>query len=139
MFNLQVERWDDQTCNGGIRWQIFTFNDGYDYKNSATQAHFFLLAARLARYTGNQTYADWATKSYEWTKSVGLIGDDGQVYDGTMVGDGCKVLNKVQWSYTNAAFLYGSAVMADLVSRISQPFLPLHRCLLPIALKTPLT
>ena len=24
----------DETCNGGLRWQIYSFNNGYNYKNS---------------------------------------------------------------------------------------------------------
>src|SRR5437773_12544718 len=34
VFNLQVSRWDVTNCNGGLRWQIFPFNNGYNYKNS---------------------------------------------------------------------------------------------------------
>jgi mannan endo-1,6-alpha-mannosidase len=33
VYDNQVERIDD-TCGGGLRWQIFSFNAGYDYKNS---------------------------------------------------------------------------------------------------------
>jgi mannan endo-1,6-alpha-mannosidase len=32
--NDMAARWDISTCGGGLRWQIFTFNTGYDYKNS---------------------------------------------------------------------------------------------------------
>ena len=34
VFNTQAPRWDTSTCGGGLRWQIFTFNSGYTYKNS---------------------------------------------------------------------------------------------------------
>jgi mannan endo-1,6-alpha-mannosidase len=64
VFNTQVERWDTSYCNGGLRWQIFTFNSGYDYKNSISNGCFFNIASRLARYTGNQTYADWVSSRY---------------------------------------------------------------------------
>lgn len=53
VFNLMATRWDDTTCGGGLRWQIFTFNTGYTYKNSIANGCFFNIAARLARYTGN--------------------------------------------------------------------------------------
>lgn len=33
VFNTQTPRWD-MTCGGGLRWQIFPFNVGYNYKNS---------------------------------------------------------------------------------------------------------
>jgi mannan endo-1,6-alpha-mannosidase len=28
--NDMAARWDISTCGGGLRWQIFTFNTGYD-------------------------------------------------------------------------------------------------------------
>lgn len=33
VFNLQTTRWDAKTCGGGLKWQIYPFNNGYDYKN----------------------------------------------------------------------------------------------------------
>jgi mannan endo-1,6-alpha-mannosidase len=32
VFNTQAVRWDDTSCGGGLRWQIYNFNSGYDYK-----------------------------------------------------------------------------------------------------------
>lgn len=32
VFNTQAARWDTEHCGGGLRWQIFTWNNGYDYK-----------------------------------------------------------------------------------------------------------
>ena len=115
VFDLQVARWDTKTCGGGLRWQIYTFNDGYDYKNSQSSGFFFQLAARLARYTGNQTYADWAIQSYDWSSSVGLISKEFRVYDGTLVSQNCTSIDKLQWTYTAATFVYGSAVMYNFV------------------------
>ena len=34
VFNSQAVRWDPTTCGGGLRWQIFTWNKGYGYKNT---------------------------------------------------------------------------------------------------------
>lgn len=34
VFNDQVLRIDDKACDGGLRWQVFSFNNGYNYKNS---------------------------------------------------------------------------------------------------------
>ena len=72
VFNRQAARWDTQYCNGGLRWQIFTFNTGYDYKNTISNGCLFNIAARLAVYTGNQTYADWANKVYDWISHTNL-------------------------------------------------------------------
>ena len=115
VFNDQVLRWDTKTCGGGLRWQIFTSKSGYGYKNTLSNGAFFQLAARLARYTGNQTYADWATKSYDWTSSVGFISDNHKVFDGAWVEGNCSVIKRHQGTYAAAAFLYGSAVMTDFV------------------------
>ena len=115
VFDLQVARWDTSSCGGGLHWQIFTFNSGYNYKNAISAGTFFQLAARLARFTGNQTYADWAEKSYEWTSSVGLIDSDFKVYDGASISNNCRDLNRIQWTYNAATFLYGSAVMYNFV------------------------
>ena len=116
-FDLQVKRWDDQNCGGGLRWQIFTFNRGYTTKNAISNGVFFQLAARLARYTGDQTYADWAEKSYDWLTSSGLVTSDFKVYGGTDISDNCKDINKIQWTYNAADLLYGSAVMYNFVSQ----------------------
>ena len=115
VFDEQVRRWDTETCKGGLRWQIFTFNQGYEYKNSESNGPFFQLAARLAAFTGNSTYTDWAGKAYDWTKSVGLISDDFRVYDGTFTTENCSSINKLEWSFVSACFMYGSAVMYNHV------------------------
>jgi mannan endo-1,6-alpha-mannosidase len=52
VFNAQTERWDTSLCGGGLKWQIFQFNQGYNYKNSISTANLFLLSARLAQFTG---------------------------------------------------------------------------------------
>ena len=83
VFNTQAARWDNSTCNGGLCWQIFTWNKGYNYKNSISNGCFFNIAARLALYTGDATYSDWAIKSWDWMVNVGLISPDFEIYDGT--------------------------------------------------------
>ena len=117
VFNSQALRWDTQFCNGGLRWQIFTFNTGYDYKNTISNGAFFNLAARLARYTGNQTYADWADKTWEWSQAVGFIKlPEYYFYDGAHTTLNCNDTNRIQWSYNPAVFLSGAAHMYNFVS-----------------------
>jgi mannan endo-1,6-alpha-mannosidase len=114
LFNQWASRWDETTCGGGLRWQIFTFNNGFNYKNSISNGCFFNIAARLARYTGNQTYAEWATKIFEWQESKGLITADHQVRDGTHVNPEtgtCDTMDTNLWSYNAGIFLHGAAVM----------------------------
>jgi mannan endo-1,6-alpha-mannosidase len=114
-FNNIVGRWDETTCDGGLKWQIYQENAyGYNYKNSISNGCAFALGARLARYTGDKKYADWAVKLYDWTQQVGLITDAFEVFDGTDDKTNCaKVADKTQWTYNNAMFLHGSAFMYD--------------------------
>ncbi|EKG13389.1 Glycoside hydrolase family 76 [Macrophomina phaseolina MS6] len=126
VFNEQAGRWNTETCNGGLKWQIFTFNQGFDYKNTISQGCFFSLASRLARYTGNTTYSDWAEKTWEWTKNVGLMSDDYHFYDGTSDASGknCSSKDHTQWTYNAGIFLYGAATMWNIVSRKPWPANP---------------
>jgi mannan endo-1,6-alpha-mannosidase len=114
-FENIVGRWDETSCGGGLKWQIYPENSyGYNYKNSISNGCAFALGARLARYTGEQKYADWAVKIYDWTKKVGLITDKYEVFDGTDDKTNCaKVADETQWTYNNAMFLHGSAFMFD--------------------------
>lgn len=102
----------DGTCNGGLRWQVPPTNMGYNYKNTIANACLFNLGARLARYTRNTTYADWAVKQWDWIWNVGYIEpEEYRVYDGAHVEANCTDLNKAQFSYNAALMLHGSAFM----------------------------
>jgi mannan endo-1,6-alpha-mannosidase len=111
VFNTQAQRWDVQNCNGGLRWQIFTWNSGFNYKNSISQACFFNIAARLALYTGNNTYADWAVKAWDWMVEVRFIDKNYRIYDGAHVDNNCTIITPYEFSYNVGAFLHGSAAM----------------------------
>ncbi len=111
LWNTQVRRWDTAACNGGLKWQIFDFNKGYNYKNSVSNGAFFQLSARLARFTGNQTYVDWANKVYNWTSDLGLIDSGYHIFDGSDDTLNCTTFDKIIWTYNNAIFMYGSAVL----------------------------
>ncbi|KAK9483089.1 glycoside hydrolase [Lipomyces starkeyi] len=115
VFWSMASRWDTSTCNGGLRWQIFQFNKGYDYKNTISNAGLFLLAARLARYTGNTTYVDWAQRTWDWVEEVGFLNTDFYYfYDGASATENCTDISKYQWSYNAASFLAGSAYLYNL-------------------------
>ncbi|KAH0541811.1 hypothetical protein FGG08_003766 [Glutinoglossum americanum] len=116
VFNLQTTRWANDTCDGGLRWQIFPFNNGWNYKNTISNGCFFNLASRLARYTGNQTYADWAEKMYDWVESKGLVSSDFKFFDGTDVLQNCTTVNRIQWSYNAGVYLLGSATMYNITN-----------------------
>ncbi|KAI5359676.1 putative glycoside hydrolase, family 76, six-hairpin glycosidase superfamily [Septoria linicola] len=133
VFNSQVLRWDESSCGGGLKWQIFTFNNGYNYKNSVSTLSFATLAARLARYTGNSTYTDWAQRSTEWLGNVGLLrlpstrnttasiaaGESAnsrnrvQIFDGTDDITNCTETNHLEWSQNAGLFLSTSAYASN--------------------------
>ncbi|KAJ5220573.1 Mannan endo-1-6-alpha-mannosidase DCW1, partial [Penicillium citrinum] len=77
VFDERTHRWDMTACQISLRWQLFGMMDRLQKRHS--NGCLFDVAARLARYTGNATYAEWATKAWDWTKSVGLITPDWQV------------------------------------------------------------
>ena len=115
VFNEYVWRWEaaNTTCGGGLRWQIFTFNNGYTYKNTISNGCFFNIASRLARYTGNESYAEWATTIYDWIEGVGFIDENYNVYDGASCAGttNCTEIDEAQWTYNAGIFMHGAAVM----------------------------
>lgn len=80
---------------------------------------FFNLGARLARYTRNETYADWAESVWDWMYGVGYIDNESyDIYDGAHVEKNCTDINKAQFSYNSGVFLQGTAFMYNYVSYI---------------------
>lgn len=114
VFNTQAARWDTQHCGGGLRWQIFTWNKGFDYKNTISQGCFFALAARLALYTGNSTYAEWAERAWDWTVAVDFIDPNYRVFDGAHITTNCTNIVPYQWSYNAGVFINGASAMYNL-------------------------
>ncbi|KAH7325758.1 family 76 glycoside hydrolase [Stachybotrys elegans] len=107
----------DETCGGGIRWQIPFANIGYDYKNSIANGCFFNLGARLARYTGNSSYSKTSEETWDWMERVGLLDAETlAVYDGAHVYTNCTDINKAQFSYNNAVWAQGAAFMYNFTN-----------------------
>lgn len=115
VFQLQAARWDNSTCGGGLRWQIYPFNTGYTYKNTISNGCFFDLAARLARYTHNSTYSDWANRMWDWVDAVGLMSNNYEFFDGSDDTINCTQVNHIQWTYNAGVFLHGAANMWNIV------------------------
>ncbi|OLN96284.1 Mannan endo-1,6-alpha-mannosidase DCW1-like protein 4 [Colletotrichum chlorophyti] len=139
--DLAINAWEqqagpwrrDNTCNGGLRWQIPPINAGYDYKQTTSNACFLNMGARLARLTGNATFAEHAEKTWDWLSEVGFIDDTTwAVYDGAKVERNCTGINKLQASLNAAfliqgsAFLYnftkGSDVWRERTQNLTTPF-----------------
>ena len=117
VFNNQIPRWEMETCHGGLRWQIHSWLPGYDLKNTISNGGLFQIAARLARYTGDQKYADWATKIWDWMASSPLLDTKTwNVADTTSVTNECTTNGNEQWTYNYGTLLSGAAYMYNFVS-----------------------
>ncbi|CAG8961920.1 hypothetical protein HYFRA_00014078 [Hymenoscyphus fraxineus] len=116
VYNTQTPRWDP-SCGGGLRWQIFPFNNGYNYKNSISNGCYFNLAARLALYSGNQSYADEAIRTWDWMWNVNLIKHDTyHIVDGAHNTDNCTQMDTNTWTYNSGVFLLGAAAMYNFTN-----------------------
>jgi mannan endo-1,6-alpha-mannosidase len=130
VFQTQHERWDAERCGGGLKWQVFPTNSGYDYKNTISNGCFFNIAARLYKYLGNDTYSEWAERTWEWEQSIGLMSSDFHFFDGTGDSENCTTINRIQWTYNAGVHMSGAAAMWNVV-RIRQSWLTewAHICL----------
>lgn len=115
IFNTMWARWDTAHCGGGLRWQIFTWNSGYNYKNTISNACLFQLASRLGYYTGNSTYLDIAETVFDWLMTVGYVEPNGDdyynVFDGADIETNCSNITPLEWSYNHGVVLGGAAYM----------------------------
>lgn len=117
VLNTQVLRWDTTTCAGGLRWQIFVYQAGYTLKNSVSNGGLFQLASRLALYTGNETYANWANKIWDWTATTPLMNEQTwNIADSTSMESNCTDQGNLQWTYNYGIYMMGAAYMFNYVS-----------------------
>lgn len=114
VYNTQLPRFDNTTCGGGLHWQVSSGANGYNYKNSIASGVFFNIAARLAVYTGNDSYAQAAIMAYDWTSGVGLLDENYNVYDGADDLKNCSVINKQQYSVCYSSQLDPENTISDL-------------------------
>jgi len=132
VFNQLVSRWEPGVCGGGLRWQVYFWNDAWPYKNAISNGCLFNLGARLARYTANNTYAEWAEKTWDWITAINMIqlqpykesvghfngsgGGGYVVWDGASTTINCSVINGIPYSYNAGIWLWGAATMYNYVS-----------------------
>ncbi|PLB55833.1 glycosyl hydrolase family 76 protein [Aspergillus steynii IBT 23096] len=114
VFDKQVNRWDEDSCKGGMRWQISPYQAGYAMKTAITNGALFQLSARLARYTGNSTYSKWAEKVWDWSKETLMDEKIWEIADGVSVTDHCKGLSHMQWTPNYGLYLGGAAYMYNV-------------------------
>lgn len=111
-----ISRWDTGTCDGGLRWQIYSWNKGYEYKNTVSNGCLFHLAARLSRFNGNDKYIEWAEKTWDWLEARDFVLTNvsgWKVFDGASIDNNCTDLSLEQWTYNAGLMLSGAAYMYD--------------------------
>lgn len=81
---------------GGVLWCL---DKDKQKTNAITNNLFLILSARLAKYTGESSYRDWARRSCTWLKEQKL-------FDGTGVVDGPGHTGDY-WSYNQGTYLAG--------------------------------
>jgi len=116
VFNFQRDLWDPTTCGGGFRWQVFSFNSGYNLKNAVSNGGNFQLSARLAYVTGNTSYGDWAETVYDWMSTSALMQTDPStgtlyIWDNTDTDNNCTDQTRYVWTYNYGTMLMGCAYM----------------------------
>ncbi|CAG8283169.1 unnamed protein product [Penicillium salamii] len=115
VFQAQVRRWDSQSCGGGLHWQIFPYQVGYNIKNAISNGGLFQLSARLARYTQNHTYSDWAEKIWDWSVRVPILDTHRwTIADSIVINDQCASSSKIQWTSNYGPYLSGAAYMYNV-------------------------
>ena len=132
-FSSMASRWDTSGCNGGVRWQIYPWNSGYNYKNSVSNGALFNLAARLSRFTNNATYVHWADRIWDWMEDTGQTCSQGdgecrlltygnstseepsewkiRVLDGASMDQNCSEVTVYEWTYNQGMMISGAAYL----------------------------
>ncbi|AAS51026.1 ACL202Wp [Eremothecium gossypii ATCC 10895] len=118
VFNTMWARWDMDNCAGGLLWQIYPWNVGYDYKNTISNGYLFQIAARLARFTGNSTYGRVAETVFDWLVDSKLVQLDNValVLDGAHVYTNCTDFTRYEWTYNYGVVLGGCAYMYNFTN-----------------------
>jgi predicted alpha-1,6-mannanase (GH76 family) len=98
------EGWSND-AGGGIAWE----RDNHLWsKNACSNGPACILAARLYRETGDESYKEWALRIYEWEKRTLFNAATGAVYDNI---DGRSGEKNTSWIFTyNQGTFIGAAV-----------------------------
>lgn len=116
VFNTQAPRWDTSSCHGGMRWQIWPYQSGYTTKNAISNGGLFQLSARLALYTKNTTYSEWAERIWDWSATTPLLKEKNwNIADSTTCASQCTDHGDWQWTYNYGTYISGAAYMYNYV------------------------
>lgn len=111
---------EDKRCGGGLPQLPKVVADNMhpsipDVRDMLTQGAFFSMAARLARYTSDKKYADWADKTWAWVEKVGLLNTKTYTIKEPLLSEDCAMdedddnaeeVNSNAFMVLGAAFMY---------------------------------
>jgi hypothetical protein len=106
VFAFVVSGWSTDTtwhAPGGIRWKEPLSNRS---RNTCVNGPAAELAARLHRTTGEESYLEWASRIYDWTRRA--LVNPGGLYVDQIAPDGA--VNPTIWSY-NQGSMIGAGVL----------------------------
>ncbi len=115
IFQDLIGGWD-QTCGGGI-WFMRSpryYGTG-NFKGSIANEQLFTLACRLhldTRSTGDSIYLQWASKTWNWFSSSGMINAQNLVNNG--LDQNCQNDRGTAWTYTQGVILGGLVDLAAI-------------------------
>lgn len=98
IFEDMTTGWDE-TCGGGVWWK-----KDRQYKNAIPNELFLQLAAKLYNRTDDDTYLDWAQRTWDWFKGTGMINQANLINDGLR---DCKNNQDITWTYNQGVILGG--------------------------------
>jgi predicted alpha-1,6-mannanase (GH76 family) len=107
---IVTDHWDDH-CGGGLWW-----DPQHTYKNAITNELLLFASTRLYLATGQQTYREWALRTWGWFAASGMIGPDGLVNDGLDVQ--CRNNGAPRYTYNQGVLLGG---LTDLTAMTGDP------------------
>lgn len=102
--------WDNK-CGGGLWW-----DHQRSYKNAITNELLLYASTQLYLATGQQSYRDWALRSWAWFSASTMIGPDGLVNDG--LDAQCRNNGAPRFTYNQGALVGG---LSDLTMITGDP------------------
>lgn len=117
IFDDMTSGWDN-TCSGGLWFMRDPPRYGTgNFKGSIQNEQFLALACRLhlaTRPTGDDTYLDWARKTWTWFRNSGMINDRHLINNG--LDKNCRNDQGIAWTYTQGVILGGLVDLAAITS-----------------------
>eukprot|EP01060_Flectonema_neradi_P033817 TRINITY_DN5773_c0_g1_i1.p1 TRINITY_DN5773_c0_g1~~TRINITY_DN5773_c0_g1_i1.p1 ORF type:complete len:389 (+),score=73.68 TRINITY_DN5773_c0_g1_i1:119-1168(+) len=101
-FNEMSTVWDDH-CGGGLWW-----DRKKSYKNAITNELFLTLAMRLHSATGDDTYLNWGTRTWNWFYNSAMPSSNNLIRDGLQ--NDCTSTGEY-YTYNQGVLLHGLSAL----------------------------